>query len=762
MSELAVVGKPVPRIDAKAKAMGRLEYVSDTTLPKMLHAKILRSPHPHARIVHIDTRKASALPGVKAVVTADDFPPVRCGNMLKDRTVLARGKVRYVGEKVAAVAAVDEETARKALDLIEVEYEPLPAVFDATEAMQPGAPVLHEDLESYGSPGEMIRYGNVCSVTRIKRGDVEQGFKEADHIFEDTYTTQMAHQGYAEPHVAVNWMEASGRLVMQTTNTNVFRVRDDTCQVLGLAPERVRLLGGPIGGSFGGKNEAPLDPICARLTQKTGRPVRLAMDRMEEFCDATPRHSCVIHLKTGVKRDGRIIARQARMIFDTGAYADFGPAVASEAAKQISGPYRIPHLKIESFCVYTNKISCGCCRSHGTPQPTFAFESQMDAIAAELGMDPIELRLKNAVEDGDVFATGEPVHNATLKHVLEEVARQALPLDRTAEGSKRRGRGVACGQWHSGGRPSGVLLRMNENGSVVVIPGVVDMTGGHTSVVQMVAEELGIPVADIQVAPMDTDIAPFDSGASGTRVTYNLGLAARMAAGEIRDQLIKMAAEMLEASSEDLELRDGHVFVKGSPEKRLPLAWVAQHLYRAQAGLVLGKGWTLGEFLPIDPTVWEGLCFSGGVEHVFGAQVADVEVDTETGQVRVLQVTAAHDTGRVINPPALTGQIEGGVAQGVGYALCEEVVCQEGRVLHPYGVPYAQITADMVPVVDAIAVEDKPGEGPYGAKGIAETAIIPTAPAIANAVYDAVGVRITSLPITPEKVLAALSRLPGG
>ncbi|MBI2954592.1 MAG: xanthine dehydrogenase family protein molybdopterin-binding subunit [Chloroflexi bacterium] len=755
MAKSSLIGKAIPRVDAPGKVLGKTEYVMDLKLPGMLEGRILRSPLPHAEILSIDTGRAEKLPGVKAVVTAVDFPDLRYGHLVEDQTILARDRVRYVGERVAAVAAVDLETAEEALDLIRVEYRELTPIFDPLEALKPDAPRIHPEIDRYGVVfASIIKYGNVCSISSVKRGNVDEGFAQADLIFEDTFTTPMVHQSCTEPHAVVAQVEPSGKVVVWTATPAAFKFRDGLAEILGMPTNMVKVIACTVGGSFGAKNDLRLDPICARLAQKSRRIVRMTMDREEEFADGNPRHSSIIQLKTGVMRDGRIVARWARMVFDTGAYTEFGPAVASEATKQISGPYRIPNVEVEALAVYTNKVSCACFRAHGGPEPTFAYESQMDIIAAGLGIDPIELRLKNAVADGDIAPTGEPYRKVSLQANLRRAAAH-VNWDSKPQG-KNRGLGIAVGQWHTGGRAASAIVKMDEHGKVFISTGCVDVTGSHTSLIQITAEELGVPLADVQIVPIDTDSAPFDASSSGTRSTHNVGGVLRRCAGQIREQVLTLAAEILEARRDDLDIEDGRIFVKGTPERGIPLARASRQAFRASGGPIVASGAYPGGALPTDPQALRGLCFGTAVEFIHPVQVAEVEVDPETGQVTLHRLTAIEDVGKAINPICATGQIEGGVVQGIGYALSEEIVCQNGVILNPCGVPYLQPTARDVPQIDTVLVEDGQGSGPHGAKGIGEAPIIPTAPAIANAIYDAIGVRIKSLPITAEKIVAAI------
>ncbi|MBI2849212.1 MAG: xanthine dehydrogenase family protein molybdopterin-binding subunit [Chloroflexi bacterium] len=760
MSKTSLIGRSMPRVDAVAKATGKTKYTGDLELPGMLVGRVLRSPLAHARIVSIDTTSARRLRGVKAVVTAADFPHQRYGMCIKDQSPLAREKVRYIGEKVAAVAATDLETAEEALELIHVEYQELAPVFDPLEALRPEAPLVHEGIDGYETAvSNVIKYGNVCSKSRIKRGNVEEGFTGADYVFEDSFSTPMVHQGYLEPPTVIAKVEASGRVTLWTASPAVFKVRDALADILGLSRDSIRVIAGPVGGSFGSKNELRLEPICVRLAQKSGCTVKMTVDCEGTFIDGSPRHASILHLKTGVMRDGRLVAGQARMVFDTGAYAEFGPWVAFEAARMVYGPYRVPHIDLEALCVYTNKISCSCFRSHGTPEPTFAYESQMDIIAAKLGIDPVEIRLKNAVSDGDVSAAGEIYSRVSLQENLRRAA--VFSGWGGKPKPKNRGRGIALGQWKTGGRVSGVALRISEHGKVIVATGCVDVTGSDTAIAQVVAEELGIMAADVQIMPIDTDSAPYDAGSSGTRTTHGAGWATRNAAAQMRQRLLALAADMLEANPEDLDIEDGCVFVKGTPGRSASLADVAQGaLSTGDESLEVVASYT-GRPLPTDRTVIEGIASDSHVEFLHPVQVAEVEVDPENGQVKIISFTSVHDVGKAINPAGVTGQIEGGVSQGLGYGLLEELACQDGAVLSPSGMPYPQPTALDVPGVESILVEDGQGLGPYGAKGIAEAPIIPTAPAIANAVWDAVGVRIKSLPVTPEKISQALQEKEG-
>lgn len=763
MAEYSIVGQPTPWLDAGEKAAGKAVYAGDVVMPGMLHAKVLRSSIAHGKVLNIDYSRALKLPGVKAVVTAQDVPAIRFGNfnnMVKDRTLLARDKVRHIGEPIAAIAAEDEDLAREALDLIKVDYQELSPLFDPLEAMEPDSPLIHEEIDNYEAIPGIIKYGNVCALSVVKGGNVEIGFKEADFVFEDTFQTQSIHQGFIEPSACVAAVEPSGKVTVWTSGQGVFHVKAALCQVLGLASSQVRVICAKVGGSFGGKGQKmELKPLSVLLAQKTKRPVRMVMERKEEFVTTGARHPSFIFLKTGVKKDGTITARQARLVFDTGAYADFGPAVASESAQQIRGPYGISHYRFDSYAVYTNKPSRGCCRAHGAPQPTFAYESQMDIIATELKMDPIELRLKNGLKSGDTDSLGRELDHINLVETLSEAA---LWMKKKRQGlGPGRGLGMALGSWHTGGRASSAVIRLNEDGTVTALIGAPDVTGSNTIVAQIVAEELGVSLNQISISPIDSDVSPYDAGSSGSRVTYNLGNAIKGAAAEVKDKLINLASLLLEANPADLETKDGRVQVKGSPEKNISLAELSRISHHRRGGPILGSGSFMGIVKPYDPKRVEGLVFLSSSDQVIAVQAAEVEVDRETGDIKVAELATFHDIGFAINPMAVEGQAEGGAVQALGFALSEEILFEEGKPvnasLRDYGIP----NPVDAPHVQAFLIQDKKGVGPYGAKGMGELPVIPTAAAIANAIADAIGVRIKELPITPEKVLRAIGVLGG-
>ncbi|MBI4641672.1 MAG: xanthine dehydrogenase family protein molybdopterin-binding subunit [Candidatus Tectomicrobia bacterium] len=736
--EYRYVGKSTPRPDASTRVTGKAIYGDDVRLPGMLYGMVLRSPYGHARIVKIDTSKAEKLPGVKAVVTAKDAPDVLYGTNVKDMRLFAKERVRYQGEGVAAVAAVNLETAEEALQLIEVEYEELPLVIDPEKGAQPDAPLLHEEWQGYASPPNTKRWGNVCTYTEVKVGDVEKGFAESDYIFEDRFETPMVHQTYLEPKSAMAAVDASGKLTVWTTTQGQFSVRASLAEILQMPLSQIRVIPTEIGGGFGGKLAAIVEPVCALLALKTGRPVKITMSRDEDFVASTPRHPCIIEVKTGVKKDGTLVARQAKIYLGTGGYATSGTYITPGMTPRLSGPYKIPHVYFEGFAVYTNQPPCGAYRAPGSPQATFAFESQMDIIAKKLGIDPIELRRKNALQKSDQTPIGSLAESASLQEMLdtllEEIHWYTKPL------GKNQGRGIACSFWASGGFPGSGCIKLNEDGTIGVLTGAVDLTGSNMILAQIAAEELGVTLEKVSVITGDTDGAPVAPVSAGSNITRSMGMSVKKAAEDIRNKIFEAAAESLEANREDLELQDGRVFVKGSPERSLSLREIYGIGVRSKGGPMISTAST--GVLPATVN--------------FVLEAAEVEVDPETGEVELLDLVAVEDVGFAINPMSVEGQIEGGVVQGVGYALMEEMVFKDGKVINPHLLDYKIPCSLDVPKVRTVLIEERASNSPYGAKGVGEPPIVPTAAAIANAIANAIGARVKELPITPDRILKAL------
>jgi 4-hydroxybenzoyl-CoA reductase alpha subunit len=751
MSEdFSFVGKRLSKLDAPGKVTGQVVYGHDMKLPRMLYGKILRSAYPHARLVSIDTSKAKALPGVKAVITAEDIPDVKIG-WARDNPVLKSGKVRSIRDEIAAVAAIDEDTAQEALELIEVEYEELPGVFDPEEAMKAGAPVLH--AEAPNNIQEKMRQSYF-------HGDVQKGFAESDVVLEDRFRMPFVTHCCMGTCFCLANVGPSGDLTMWSSTQMPFLYQRDLSTAVGIPPHKIRVIKAAIGGAFGSKLDMyPFEPICVFLAQKTGRPVRITFTREEEFVSSPTRQPVICDIKSGAKKDGTLTARQVSMILDNGAYSSWGATTPLVMMQTISSLYRVPNVKYDVVVAYTNNLYSGAMRGYGNPQATYVVECHIDMLAHELGMDPVEFRLKNANQSGDVTGQGVKVTSCGLTECLEKAAESVSWKEKQGK-SGNRGVGVAS-MIHVGGGariyPSdgcGSTVKVDDFGKVTVISGSTDMgQGSDTILAQIVAEELGVPVGNITVINTDTDITPWDVGAHASRTTFVAGNSARLAAADAKRQILEAAAENMGEKVDDLDMREGKVFRKGEPEEWIPFEkMVRGKHFRPDGDVILARGW----YEP--PTERQDKEFRGNISAAYGfaTQAIEVEVDTDTGQVTVLKIAAAHDVGRAINPMAVEGQIQGGISMGLGYGLYEELVVQEGKVLNPNFADYSLPTVLDMPEIDPIIVETDEPAGPFGAKGMAEPACIPTAPAIANAVYDAVGVRIKDLPITPEKVLRAL------
>lgn len=756
------VGKPVVRGEAIDKVTGKWLYGADLVLPGMLHAKVLRSPYPHARIVSVDLRRARSLAGVRAVVTGEDLPYL-FGSAIRDEPFLARGKVRYAGEPVAAVAATSEEIAREAVELIDVEYAELAGVFDPLEAMKPGAVLVHEALGSYELEGAYTCYpgSNIVGHTRIRRGDVELGFREAEAVFEDVFTTQYVQHCSMEGHVCVAQVAGDGAVTVWSSCQSPYNYLRDLAKALGLPYSRVRVIATGVGGAFGAKMYLRTEPLAVALAMRAGgRPVKYAHTREEEFVGAVTKHPAHLTFKTGVKRDGTLVARKISAVFNTGAYGDAGPQVARNSAFSGTGPYRIPHVWVDSFCVYTNSPIGGAFRGFGVPQATWAHESQMDMIAHRLGLDPVEMRMRNLFEPGDETCSGEVLYTSvgvkeTLRRAIE-VSGYGTPLPAAASANVARGRGLATmHKLTNTPTHSAAIVKMHQDGTVNLVCSSVELGQGVNTVLrQIVAERLGIPMEHACIGSADTHCTPYDQSTSGSRSVFHMGNAMLRAADDLARQLCELAAPLLEAPVEGLEFRDGGVAAVGS-DRLIPAKEIIERRFGARGNTVQGEGsFTPPGALPPDKETGQSAKMSAF--WMYATHVADVEVDLETGKVRVLKVVAAHDAGTIINPEGAEGQIEGGVVQGLGATLCEEMRVRDGIVTNASFAEYKIPTTMDVPEIIPVLVEAPHADGPYGAKGLAEPALAPTAPAIANAIFNATGARITSLPITPDKVLQAL------
>lgn len=757
-NEYAVIGKTTAKKESRAKVTGGARFATDVYMRDMLWAKVLRSPIAHARIVSIDVERARKLPGVAAVITADDVPDGRYGALVLDMGIFARGKVRYVGEAIAAVAAVDEETAARAIGLIDIEYDPLPPVFDPLEAMRPDAPLIHEELPGYKTLFERTpraMTGNVNYHAEIHSGNVEEGFAQADYVFEDTYEIQKQHPSYMEPNSTVAHVDEEGRLIIHNTTQRPHINQAIVSSLLGLPIAKIRVVPCHVGGGFGGKNRTLSEPTAAALALKTGRPVRYTFSHEEEFTSATTRHGGVVRMKTGVKKDGTLVATQVSLYYDCGAYAPTPNAVWLGAISS-SGPYRIPNAKTEAFSIYTNKMMGGAFRGYGAPQSNFARESQMDRIAKELGIDPFELRLKNCLIPGDKLHTGQPLHSVRIREALVK-AREISRWNETRPGDTRA-LGVACGYFPCGGFATSAIVKLHMDGTAFAATGAMDMGQGlRTVMAQITAEELGISADDVTVAIGDTDLTPFDVGIFGDRGTHTAGMAVQMAAADARSQLIAAAADAMGTKAANLELRGMRVIDRADGRSLAFRDILGGGQYK-KGGPIIGKASINLTETPFDPAIVQGAASRMFSTYTFAVHVVEVDVDRDTGEVNVPKVFAVHDCGTVINPEGLRGQIIGGLTTGLGYALYEDVIIDDGQVRNPSFLDCRMPTALDMPEIEWAVVEEYDRKGPFGAKGVGNVSVINMAPAIANAVHTAVGARVKSLPITAEKVVEQLGR----
>ena len=749
-----VLGTNMPRMGGVERVVGKGIYGIDLNLPDALHGGVLRSGHAHARIVRIDTDAARALPGVRAVVTAADAPDVRYGRSCIDRYILARDRVRYMGDPVAAVAADSPALVREALRKIEVVYEPLPVVVDPEAAMEPSAPTIHEDMPLPKNLPEGADVKNVCGYALVDMGDAEKAMAEADVVVDEAYETRMIHPQYLEPRIAAARPEEDGRITVWANAQAPFPVRTEVASLLGLPLNRVRVISTDIGGGFGGKgsgvtSSAGLEPVCALLALTAGQPVMIVLDKAEETVSTTIRSGAKMWIKSGVWKDGTLVARQGKVVYDAGGYSGFGNQAGGRCTQMVGGWYRVPNVRMEGYTVYTNKQVCGPVRGPGGPQAAFALESHMDSIAARLGMDPIEFRLKNAPRAGDGIVGVPKLRDSSLGETLR-IAAEKIGWGKV-ELKENQGIGFATGAWIEGAGPGGgAVVKVNEDGSATVHIGKVDYgTAARFGIPMIVAEELGIPTDDVTVLNVDTDASPWDAGTVGSRSMLVSGNAVKLAAEDARNQLLRMAASQLEASPEDLEIRDRQIRVKGTPSRSVPLASVATAAHN-EIGDVIGRGYFDSKASQADER-------ARGSSQPFTTHAALVEVDTDTGNVKVLKYVAVHDVGFVVHPKAVDGQIEGAAAMSLGQALCEQVVHDDlGRTLNPTFVDYLMPTVNMLPRIEAVTVPGYPGAGPYGTKGAGEIGSVPPMACIANAIRNATGVRIHKLPLSPENVLRAL------
>jgi CO/xanthine dehydrogenase Mo-binding subunit len=761
LPELRQVGKPLRRVDALGKAVGATVYAGDFSMPRMLHAKVFRSTEASARLRRVDVSRARALPGVVCVLTGADVPEARLVSDMPGQTgqkqrsgsdvpVLASERVRFYGEPIALVAAETLEIAERALQLIEVDYEPLPGVYDPLEAMRPGAPMLQAP-------------DNVVARWKIRKGNLDAGFAAADVIVENTFRVPYQEHAYIEPEAGVAWVDERGVITIRVS-TQVIEHFRSIARAVGVPQNKIRIQGTMVGGGFGGKEDVTVEIYLALLAKATNRPVRLIYTREESIYAHSKRHPYVITHRTGVKKNGRITAAKIDVISDSGAYPYLSPYVLLYTAVMAPGPYRVDNLLVEAATVATNNPFTSAFRGFGGPQACFAYEQQMNAIARKLGLDPLEVRKVNYVHTGDATSTGQAIESAAW---LEETATRAMDAlgDKTpGSGPVKTGQGFSS-YFQSYGRimwlhdTSQAWVGVELDGTVTVRAGVPDLGAGQAnSLCQITAEVLGVPLDRVSIYCTDSATTPLSGTSTATRQLYMSGNATLMAANNVRGVLLDRASKHFEEAPDRLDMADGRVFAKNDPAQSIPLADLAK--------LCAGEGLPLANLAlfkapfvdPIDPETGQGRIFP---DFTFGAYAVEVAVDTETGQVTVLKASACHDIGRAINRAAVEGQIAGGGMQGLGYALTEDLIVEKGVIQTPSFSEYLIPTSMDFPTTRVIALESGTGVGPFGAKGIGEPSLTPVGPAVAAAVADATGVSLHELPLTPERVLRALDKAQG-
>ena len=760
------VGDSLPRLDAADKIRGSAKYSDDLYRPGMLFGALLGSPLPSARIVSYDVQAALALNGVKAVLTGADIPTNRWGGFVNDETALAVEMVRYVGEPVAAVAATDPEIAKQALELIEIEFEELNPVHTIDDALQADAPLVHADFGDYDKrPGQGDLAPNEVSRQSIVEGDVAAMFAECDVVVENTYEVQAQSHVYLEPCSALAEVDESGKVTVWSANQSIYKVQASLSKALGLPMSKIRAITPPVGGAFGGKSGVTVQPITVLLAMATGRPVKLTLSRTDDMMMMRSRHAAKIQARTGAMTDGTLVAHELNVIYDGGAYAEDSAAVLGFGLLMARGPYKIPHSLLTGSVVYTNKLRAAGFRGFGNPQVTFGTESQLDQIAEKIGMDPIEFRLKNAVQTGDTWIGGQRITSCGFRECLERARDASTWTERRAAKStsgKRRGIGVAGVSHICGLLGTSAIVRILEDGTMTLNTGAVDIgQGSDTALAQICASAFKVGTDRVNLVAPDSDASPYNWGTGGTRVTYMVGRAVAAAAEAAIEQIYHHASEIFECADEDLELREGgRVGIVGIPEKEIGFAEISGRAHYVTGGPIIGTNSLVYDGEAFDPksALMEHFPFARIGTYVFGAQIVEIEIDDVTGQVEVMNVWSAHDVGRAINPGAVEGQIQGGVAQGLGYALCEELTWEDGQPTNPTMMDYKVPGSLDTPLgIYPIIVESNEPTGPFGAKGVGEPGLVGVAPAVANAIADAVGVRLTKLPMTAEAVLRALS-----
>src|SRR5947209_3906648 len=758
-----LVGTSLPRLDGPDKVTGHARYAGDQVLPGMLYAHLVLSPYAHARILTIETSAALAVPGVVAVFTAETLGMSRSDPLSRSQSPLAQQEVLWCGHPVAVVVGETEASAEDGADIVEVEYEPLPVVIDPEAAMRPDSPLAcsyrefsttagggeHAAFPQQGAPVEAEeRSQNVTQTFPVRMGDIEVGLREAEVVVECSYRTHPVHQSYMEPHsVTVSPGSSHHHLVIWSSTQGLFNVRSAVARALEMPERQIHVEPVPIGGGFGGK-ETLLEPLAAAIANRLRKPVRLIYTRQEDLLSGNPAPQTVITVKLGAKRDGTLTAIQARMILDSGAYPY---PLAGFSGFHFAAVYRCPHIDVGCDVVLTNKPGTGAYRAPVGPQAYFALESTVQELCQRLGMDPLQFRRINAFKEGDPNIMRGHWPRIGMLECLEQIEQHPLWVQR--EQAKQEvpeevkgwkiGIGVAAGGWSGGTEPAAALCRLELDGTFTVVVGSVDVSGSDTSLALMAAQELSLPASAVYVTHDNTDSMPYSGLSAGSKTTYTVGTAVLAAARDARNQVFAIAGEMLEASPDDMELREGKVLVKGVPEKYVTLQQIAANTMRFGA--------------PYEPVYGRGRSAIRVPSPAFAAHLAKVAVDPETGEVRVLDYVAAQDVGRAINPAEVEGQIHGGVVQGIGWALLEGMVYgEDGQLLTSTLMDYALPYSQDAPTITTLLVEVPSALGPFGAKGVGEPPVVPVAAAIANAIRDAVGVRMTQIPMTPERVFASL------
>jgi CO/xanthine dehydrogenase Mo-binding subunit len=741
-----VAGRRLPRLDGIGKVTGKHVYAADFTLPGMLFGKVLRSHRPHALIRKLDVSRAAAIPGVRGIITAADIPAVRFGQAVRDTSVFALDRVLFAGHPIAAVAATSLEIAEQAIAAIDVEFEDLPTLFDPEAALDSNIRI-HPDWETYKALPIIARSGNVSGRARIHAGEVNQAFASAYKVYEHRFTTPLVHPGYTEPRTAVADWDANSNVTVWSNTQLPFDTQSTLAEILDMPAARIRVIVPGIGGGFGGKLRIGVEHFAALLARKTARPVKVMTTSEEELTSAYPRQATVVTLKTAVDREGHLLAREGRIVVDCGAFAGSGPGTAAISLQIMAGPYKTPALALEGIAVYTNKVPSGSFRAPAGPMANFAVESQMDMIAKDLGIDPLEIRLRNIVGEGDPGPSGEIHKSVSIEECLRRAA-DAIGWDNRSP-EPGRGKGIACSWWMTTGGSSGVYVKINPDGTATLVSGAVEIgSGAITGAAQVLAEELSLDLVDINVAGVDTQTAPFDYGAQGSRTAFSVGNACLAAARDLRRQMFDLAAGQLGAEVDAMALRDKHV-VAG--EKSISIAELAR-ISRLTGGGLIAHGTAISPSPAYDPTRLQNHPLPAWNTPSYHAHAVDLSVDPETGSVSINRYVVAQDVGFAINPTYIEGQIEGGVAQGIGQALSEEIVYSEGTVMNANLTDYKMPTAQDMPDVECILVECASAAGPYGAKGVGEPPCIQPPAAINNAIAAATGFWLNSLPMTAEKI----------